>query len=265
MFKERRLKTLLSYLTVALLGFGVGYLTHPLINTSNDLTTKTLSNKPQRKYEQPSSQLRAQTKSNNSTAVVAKSKAGDSLIKANVEKTTSSATANEDPIAIIQIIPENTAAQSITPEQTAELRAWANNHKAELNELINTHLPNHIAQNMIDMIGQNNAFLTQPAVKQDPAIDANWAVSTEEELRSYIENHPESSHFDLISVSCKQLKCDVLGIEKEAQAWIKIFFSMFKNLPNVNPPDSSGDTNSFSFLNGDDTTSVYYQLKFKPS
>lgn len=259
------MKASLPYLTVALLAFGAGYITHPLLNAHNDLTSKTLSNKPQQQTEQPISQLQAQTSSNNSKVTAAKNTANNDLTSVKTEKTTSSTATNEDPIAIIEAIPENTAAQSITPEQTAELRSWASKHKADLNELINTHLPNHIAQNMIDMIGQNNEFLTQPTVKQDPAIDANWAFNTEQELRSYIENHPESNHFDLISVSCKQLKCDVLGIEKEAQAWIKIFFSMFKNLPNVNPPDSSGDTNSFSFLNGDDTTSVYYQLKFKPS
>lgn len=259
------MKTPLSYFAIALISFAAGYLVNPILNSDNHITTKTPSNKSKLEVEQATVQQQEQMNSNSSTVTTANHSTKGNLDSVTTVESKSSTGSKAELIDLIETPPENTAAKLVTPAQIRELREWASKHKAELNDLINTHVPNHIAEDMLNMVTNNNEFLTQPAVKQDPAVDSNWAFNTEQELRSYIENHPESTNFDLISVSCKQLKCDVLGIEKQAQSWIKIFFSMFKNLPNVNPPDSSGDTNSFSFLNGDDTTSIYYQLKFKPS
>lgn len=243
------------------MAFSAGYLSHPLLNNSNNSDNLSLN------QQQNTIQSTVDLTSNNKTANSIEAETTITTVASNVDSNTATlATEPQNiPDAIIENIPEQPELNMASTEQKEELKQWAAQHKSELNKLINTHVPNHIADNMFNMVVENNEFLTEPRIKQNPDIDNNWAYNTEQELTSYIKNHTEADKFDLISVSCKQLKCDVLGIEKEAQAWIKIFFSMFKNLPNVNPPDSSGDTTSFSFLNGDSTTSIYYQLKFNPS
>lgn len=254
------MKSIISNIAIAVLAFFAGYLAYPSLNKV----------KAPEKYE-PSALTQKQNThqaiGHTPDKVANKSRVTEPADVTKLTKATESdvnAEQKTDPIALIDDIPVNTAAESATKEQKDELIQWAAQHKADLNELITTHVPGHIAENMFNKIAENNDFLAEPKMKQAPELDANWAYNTEQELTNYINNHSEAKHFDLISVSCKQLKCDVLGIEKEAQAWLKIFFSMFKNIPSVNPPDSSGDTKSLSYLNGDETSSIYYQLKFTP-
>lgn len=253
------MKPIVSYLAIAIAAFTAGYLAHPLLNSNNTAQVTTSVQDENKKVVDSTSAEPQPIES-------AKPKSASFTATATA-KTKKQPEQNKDdgPLEIIEDIPHNSSVNSATSEQKAELEQWAKQHKAELNDLIVAHIPDSVGPSLFKQININNEFLSEPKMKQEPELDSNWAYNAEQELKTYIENHEQAANFELINVTCKQLKCEILGIEKEAQAWLKIFFSMFKNLPNVNPPDSSGDTTSISYLNGDNTTSIYYQLKFKPS
>ena len=118
---------------------------------------------------------------------------------------------------------------------------------------------------MIDKVNTDNPFITNPEIKQDADYDDNWAYIIEQDLTTYINNHQLADQFKLLNVSCKQLMCDVLGTELESQGWIKIFFGMFKNIPGLLSPNESKNSKSLTYLNGDGTSTIYFQLEFKQS
>lgn len=148
-------------------------------------------------------------------------------------------------------------------EQMVELATWAEQHKNKINDLITAHAPDAVAEHMVKKVSEDNDFLSAPELKQDLEQDENWAYNTEQELKTYINNHQFAEQFQLLNLSCKQLTCDILGIEKAPQAWLQIFFSMFSNINNLLPPDETKPTRSVSYMNGDNTSTIYYQLQFK--
>lgn len=257
------MRTSISYVIIAIIAFSLGYFTYPELNQNNS-TDNQIATSPTESTEHKPKSI---TKQNTQTKAIVTTSQQEQNTDVKPDNTTSgmAPTESDDQLAIIEDFPEENYEQQATKAEKGELVQWASEHKSELSELINAHVPSQIAENMFKQVSDGNEFLTAPEMKQPPELDSNWAYNMEQELTAYINNHTNADGFDLIKVSCKQLTCDVLGTEKENQAWIKIYFSMFKNVPNINPPNSSGSTKSLSYINGDGTSSIYFQLEFVQS
>jgi exonuclease VII large subunit len=143
-----------------------------------------------------------------------------------------------------------------------ELNSWAKSHKAVINELVSAYMPAESAEHMKENIARSNTFMTQPEIMQDQYDDQTWSYNMEAQLTSLIENHELSTGFELLNVACKQLMCDVLGIEKEDKVWFKMFISLLQSAPNAVFPNGNNDGKSLSYLNNDEAI-VYSQIKFK--
>jgi hypothetical protein len=141
------------------------------------------------------------------------------------------------------------------------LSHWTTLHKEKLFETISTNVPENLADAMINVISENNSFLNSPQLVQDADIDENWAYITEQDLLNLIAQNPLSVDFNLLTLTCKQLTCEVFGSEKTKGIWHKIYWSLLQALPTLKKPDSSNERNSISFSD-EGISYIYYKLKF---
>ena len=114
---------------------------------------------------------------------------------------------------------------------------------------------------MKSRIFEDNDFLTEPTIKQDPEDDMNWAYNMEEQLKLIISQHELSDSFELVNLTCKQLMCDIFGVEKTSNTWIKLYVSLLQNAPNIELPNGQNDPKSVVYME-DGVAVVYAQLRF---
>ncbi len=145
-----------------------------------------------------------------------------------------------------------------------ELEEWSVIHKEQINELISAHMSSETAEHMKMQILKDNEFLSQPPINQDPIEDENWAYNMEQQLKVLISQHELSDAFELLNLSCKQLMCDILGVEKEGNTWFKVYISLLQTAPNAEFPNGNNAPKSVQYMEGD-VSVVYSQIKFKSS
>ncbi|SNY49520.1 hypothetical protein SAMN06297280_1446 [Arsukibacterium tuosuense] len=145
-----------------------------------------------------------------------------------------------------------------------ELVSWSEDYKKELFLIVDENMPQHSADFMKLQINKNSSHINNNELKQDPAIDENWAYIMEQDIRSLINQHQLKAEFDILSVTCKQLSCEILGIEYTAQSWQKIYVSLLTALPNVVFPDVGGAAPTFS-INEGARDLVFGRISFKKS
>ncbi|WP_371189260.1 hypothetical protein [Thalassotalea maritima] len=149
---------------------------------------------------------------------------------------------------------ENTYAQE-------ELKQWSIEHKEKLDQIIDDNMPESIASMMKSAIGNNNHMLNEASLRQDDIDDANWSYLMEQDIRAYITQNELAAGFELLNISCKQLICDVIGIEREAPAWFQIYKG-FYSFPNILfPTDGNRPLNIQRMDNG--IPYIYAQIMFK--
>ena len=144
-------------------------------------------------------------------------------------------------------------------EQLA-LLDWSSKHRNNLAQVIDESLPTNVANVMKLVVFKDNMMLDQALAQQEQDVDEAWAYITEQQVRDHIFQHELAHGIDLLSVTCKQLMCDILGVEREAHAWFEIYKSLYA-LPNIRYPDNEYQpTNVQRVENG--IAYVYAQLMF---
>ncbi|WP_371185443.1 hypothetical protein [Thalassotalea maritima] len=160
--------------------------------------------------------------------------------------------------------PSNDISESYAIENSyaqQELKQWSVEHKEKLDQIIDDNIPESIASTMKSAIGNNNHMLNEPSLRQDDIDDANWSYLMEQDIRAYITQHELAAGFEILNISCKQLICDVIGIEREANTWFQIYKG-FYSFPNILfPTDGNRPLNIQRMDNG--IPYVYAQIMFK--
>ncbi|KGJ95725.1 hypothetical protein [Thalassotalea sp. ND16A] len=142
-----------------------------------------------------------------------------------------------------------------------ELKDWSNTHKKRINTLIDEYASEQTSPFLKDMIEKNNDFLNSPMAKQDADTDINWAFIMEQDIRNVIMQHENSNGFDLLNLTCKQLTCEILGVEREFNSWTDIYVSMLTSLESVKFPEKGKVLNTKSFEE-DGFHIIYAKLDF---
>ncbi|GLX84502.1 hypothetical protein tloyanaT_07540 [Thalassotalea loyana] len=245
-------------LLIALFGAAAGYQLYPIVNATS------LDSSQHGTTEQSENHKKAQTtvseSANNQLAHA--NKAPSSVEKMSNESQSAKAQSTD-----LAISPQNqnSGEELLTEDSYAvqELQQWSIEHKEKLNQMIDSNMPSSISSSMKSSISRNNQMLNDMPLQQDHAVDADWAYLMEQDIRAYIAQHELSPSFDLLNVSCKQLTCDVMGIENEAGIWFQIYrgFYSFKNIKF--PNEGSKPVNVSRMDNG--ITYIYAQIMFKPS
>ena len=142
-----------------------------------------------------------------------------------------------------------------------ELQDWTTSHKSSIFKIINKSLPPSLIAKFKKIIPEHNDFLESPTLNQDPFTDKFWAYDMEFTLRDLIVQHELSYDFEILSITCKQLICEVIGIDKTALVWRKIHQSLITNYQVVDLLERA-DTRKIALAeNGQ--IHIYYQYKFK--
>jgi hypothetical protein len=142
-----------------------------------------------------------------------------------------------------------------------ELEDWSSNHREHLLNIIDAKVPDGLKKKYIDIMSKENDFLDAPTIKQDPVIDSDWAFMMEQQLREIIEEDESSDNFELYSLTCKQLTCEIVGGETVANTWTAIFTNLMGNQELAVQLDHQYVQGSS--ISKDGINYVYFQLKFK--
>lgn len=88
-----------------------------------------------------------------------------------------------------------------------------------------------------------------PILLQEPEIDDVWANITEIKIREIIDTQIQDNNFQLYSVTCKQLTCEIIGAEYFPGSWASISLYLSGQLRN-SIPVASGWGSSVMGQNG---------------
>ncbi len=148
------------------------------------------------------------------------------------------------------------------PEEIIALKEWAASHKESIDTLITTHVPSNLVAGMSAKLSENNDFINNPELMQTPAEDDNWSYNMEQTLTHLLLGHQLSQEFELLNLTCKQLTCDILAIDK-ARVWMPLYIHLLTNEASL----ISNQEKAFSALNYIDgnVNYLYTQHNFKGS
>lgn len=137
-----------------------------------------------------------------------------------------------------------------TIDKSEELVSWSKDYQKELFNIVDENMPTHTADFMKLQLSKNSFLLNNSELKQDLEEDDNWAFLMEDNIRSAIEQHELKPDFDILSIKCKQLSCEVMGIERAVNTWHSIYVSLISTLPNAIFPSVNDGSGSYSVKEG---------------
>lgn len=247
---------LMSYSVVSLLSLAVGYCVYPILNsdgssqsTSEVKTSLNNSLDDHNRVNKISPSIVAPVALKASSTVVVQQVEQDFSVQGEMPEFGEIAKAHS---ALDQ---DNAAAKKAMHE-------WGALHKTKLQQAITENVPDMLAEGMSEMISQDNNFLSDAEILQDSQLDENWAYIMERDIHSLIRQNSASTDFNLLMLTCKQLTCDILGVEHNSGIWHKIYFNLLRSLPSIQLPSVSDGRKNVSFSEGN-VSYIYTQLKFK--
>jgi hypothetical protein len=246
---------------VAVISLCIGYGIYPILNTNEHSSSQLIDivNSDDHILIEKTSTPKILTTSQQNQQITPAPK-----IAQNIEQEIEIKTSAPDAANIIKT--NKTNAELSEPDAPAikELNNWAISHKALLGQTILENVPPLFADAMTDMISKDNDFLNKPKVIQESQLDENWAYIMEQELRNLINQNPASADFNLLLLTCKQLTCEILGLENAKNAWRKIYFGLLQTAPLIKLPNGESRFKNINFSENN-IAYVYSQLKFKPN
>ncbi len=145
--------------------------------------------------------------------------------------------------------------------QTQNFVKWSDDHKNELDTVIDSYLSGDAADYFKTSILKSNDLYENQTIEQDETDDEIWSYLMEQDINALIMQHEHNNAIDLITVTCKQLICEIILIENQPGFWWEIYKSLRMQLPNVQRPTEGNRprniTNSQS-----DIKFLYSQIKF---
>jgi len=254
------MKNLFTNIIIAIVCFTLGYVFYPTINGTKiePILTNKISTDENIKDDSATAKVQRTVSELNN----------EKTISNNSEQLTSVVDDFE-----VDIVNTSTQVSSVKKDKVIdeavifvqkELEEWSVVHKEQINELISAHMSSETAEHMKLQISKDNEFLSQPPINQDPIEDENWAYNMEQQLKVLISQHELSESFELLNLSCKQLMCDILGVEKDGNTWFKLYISLLQTTLNAEFPDGNNDPKSVKYMEGD-VAVVYSQIRFKSS
>lgn len=133
----------------------------------------------------------------------------------------------------------------------SELASWKKQYKNNLFLVVDENMSQQTAEFMKMQLMKNSVHLNNTELKQELSEDTNWAYLMEEDIRSSINHHSLSNHFTLLSATCNQLTCEIIGLEKKPDIWHKIYISLLSTIPNITLPSANTPPANFSIKEGD--------------
>ena len=250
------MKTISTNVIVAITAFTTGYLLYPQLNsnTSTELNTK-VPPKAQSSNTQP------EALANHSLDETQVNKTAATNDESQQELEDESLILNPDNNASVENQLDKKVTNMPSSIEQEQLKEWSVEYQENIESILLSYMTEGAAMHMKEEIITNNEIFDTPSINQDPTDDETWAFNTEQQLRQLLEQHELSNDFDVFNVSCKQLNCDILGVDKTRNSWFPIYFSLLGSFSNAIFPDDNNPAKSIQYLEGD-AMFVYSQIKF---
>lgn len=248
------MKKLINYTVIGLVSVSVGYGMYPILHDKGqpNVQSVTIGNSANHTIIKRTSIPKASGTEQGITLVIPQKS-----VEQEME-------VQENTTTIIEVAKVDLEQSKLDVKSAKELNDWSALHKETIEQIISENVPTTLADAMTEMIAIDNNFLYNPEVLQDTQSDENWAFIMEQDLRSLINQNPESASFTLLGLTCKQLTCEILGVENTSGAWRNIYFSLLQTVPSIQLPNGNGGERNVNFSE-DNISYIYYQLKFKPN
>ena len=147
-----------------------------------------------------------------------------------------STTQPEQRIAISNDPHSNDTEQELPHEQhKSEIRQWVSNHKEDIKNILSDIMPDNISEQMKDNVFEKSLFLENLENAEDHKADDNWGYEKRQEMVGIITHHPLSADYEVASITCKQLMCEVIGLVYDVDSWTQIHIAVFQNAKNIIP------------------------------
>ena len=190
----------------------------------------------------------------------------DSLSFSEVSTGTMAEPKSADAAAVIHqpavVAPRIEAADGQTEYQDDYLDWQAQRRKdiaKQLERFEDEQLKDFISSKIID----DNPFLSNPELRQNPIDDQLWAMQLEQDLRLILQQHVHvaSGQVLLESLICKQLVCEVIAIENTPNIWSRVYLDTIGVLiqRGFNLDNMAGVNYSFHY---DENSFIYHQFVF---
>lgn len=145
--------------------------------------------------------------------------------------------------------------------ETTVSAEWARTHAQNLYDTFDRWASKETAWGMRDAVGKNSAFIRPREKVMDDATDENWALVKQQELRDIMQANSRASEFELVSLTCKQLMCEIVGSTRSIDVWRGIFRDLLVQAKNIAPSnDEEGDM--VGLFNDDGIRRVYTLCRF---
>ena len=135
---------------------------------------------------------------------------------------------------------------------TSELEAWTENHKQNLKELVDNNFPKDKAERLFDYILRDNPFLNEPSLNQDVYSDEEWSYKMKETISSVISQHPIGFEIEVLSLTCKQLTCEMMVRQLVNGSWYEIYSALMGYFISNQYAIQTQDMKQFRFKNGEE-------------
>jgi len=259
--KGNTMKNLFSNIVVAAVCLSSGYLLYPVLNENNEELE--LVNELNTNNEQQLSQTKTDT-----PQLVAQSdkkvvETKNNPVITNIEKDDKVLVAEKD-INVPEPAQNDEVVNDSRIVLQQELKEWTMEHKERIDELITANMSSSVSEGMKAQVIKDNDFLTKPELKQDSTEDENWSYNMEQEINRIIAEQALGDKFELLNISCKQLTCDILGVEKEGNTWFKLYVNILKNAPMAEFPNGENAPKSLVYMDNGKSL-IYSQIRFKSS
>ena len=115
-----------------------------------------------------------------------------------------------------------------------ELRQWSEAHKTEVGEVIAKMASESTAESMTQKIYEGSQFLSEMEETLDQSSNEFWAYQAKAELETLIYSHPLAHDVEIVSLSCKQLMCELIAVVNNLDSWFQIDFHIRNNVRRIN-------------------------------
>lgn len=160
---------------------------------------------------------------------------GKNSVKAPVEDANMHGRTIQQDVTSIKTHFDDSREELMDLQVSPEIRQWISGHQTHIQNTLSNIMPDEISEEMKTNIFEKSLFLENMEKTEGDASDENWGYEKTQELWGIIAHHPLSAEYEVASITCKQLMCEVIGLVYNTDSWMEIHVAIFQNATNIIP------------------------------
>lgn len=138
---------------------------------------------------------------------------------------------------------------------------WARAHTQDLYDSLNGWASEETAWGMRNAIGKDSVFVQPREKAMDEVTDIDWSMRKQQELAAIIQRNDRAADFELLSLTCKQFMCEIVGSTHSIDVWRGVYRDILIQASNMVMP-TIDESDMIGLFNDDGTQRVYALCRF---